>query len=94
MTASGDPHPPNEVGSSFTYGLVPQPRWIPGLSMSGDSIEINMSWPYDITKAVTLALNINNITNESPPYPAAGCLIGGSYDDIGRMFLFEARAKF
>ncbi len=54
----------------------------------------DLSLSYDITKAITLAVNINNITNEAPPFPVAGYLIGGNYDYIGRMFLFEARARF
>jgi outer membrane receptor protein involved in Fe transport len=60
----------------------------------GRNFTHDLSLSYDITKAITLALNINNITNESPPFPVAGYLIGGNYDYIGRMFLFEARAKF
>lgn len=69
VTASGNPHLQNEVGNSFTYGLVLQPRWIPGLSISGDYIEINIS------NAVEYA-GVGNLLEEcydAPSYPSAFC---------------------
>jgi outer membrane receptor protein involved in Fe transport len=69
ITASGNPHLENEVGNSFTYGLVLQPRWIPGLSISGDYIEIN------ITNAIEFAGIANLLENcyDAPTYPSATC---------------------
>jgi iron complex outermembrane receptor protein len=69
ITASGNPHLQNEVGNSWTYGLLIQPRFIPGLSISGDYIEIN------ITNAIEFA-GIGNLLEEcydTPGYPSATC---------------------
>ena len=69
ITASGNPHLQNEVGDSFTYGLVLQPRWIAGLTLSGDYIEIN------ITNAIEFAgiANLLEQCYDTPGYPSASC---------------------
>ena len=53
----------------------------------------DLSLSYDVTKNLTLGLNINNITDEPPPFPVAGYNVG-YYDFLDRMFLVQARARF
>lgn len=43
--SGGNPNLDNEVARSFTYGVVLQPRFIPGFSLSVDYVRINISNP-------------------------------------------------
>lgn len=43
ITSGGNPNLSNEVSDTWTYGLVLQPRFIPGLTISVDRIEINLT---------------------------------------------------
>ncbi|HEY7852721.1 MAG TPA: TonB-dependent receptor, partial [Caulobacteraceae bacterium] len=69
ITAGGNPHLKNEVGNSFTYGLLIQPRWVPGLSISGDYIEINISNAIEFAGIGTLLQQCY----DTPNYPSAAC---------------------
>jgi len=51
----GNPNLDNEVARSFTYGVVLQPRFIPGLSVSVDYIRINISNPISSLTVATIA---------------------------------------
>lgn len=42
ITTSGNPDLKNEISKSWTYGVVLQPRFIPGLTIVADRIEINL----------------------------------------------------
>jgi outer membrane receptor protein involved in Fe transport len=58
----------------------------------GRNFTHDLSLSYDISRRVTIQLNIDNITNQQPPFPATYAV--GYYDFIGRYFLFGAHAKF
>ena len=42
VTAGGNPNLRNEISDTLTYGIVLQPRFVPGLSISVDRIEIDL----------------------------------------------------
>ncbi len=69
VTAGGNPGLKNEVGNSFTYGVVLQPRFIPGLSVTADYVHI------DITNAIEYFGVGNLLENcyDSPTYPSSTC---------------------
>ena len=64
-----NPHLQNEIGNSYTYGLLIQPRWVPGLSISGDYIEINISNAIEFAGIGTLLQQCY----DTPNYPSAAC---------------------
>jgi iron complex outermembrane receptor protein len=69
VTIGGNPELKNETGSSWTYGVVLTPRFLPGLSMTADYIHI------DITDAIGFA-GIGDLLEQcydSPSYPDAAC---------------------
>ena len=69
VTAQGNAQLKNEIGNSWTYGLLVQPRFIPGLSMSIDYIHI------DITNAIEF-FGVGSLLEEcydSPSYPNSSC---------------------
>jgi outer membrane receptor protein involved in Fe transport len=43
VTSGGNPGLKNEIGNSFTYGLVAQPRFVPGLTLTANYIEVNIT---------------------------------------------------
>ncbi|PTS89807.1 TonB-dependent receptor [Sphingomonas sp. HMWF008] len=43
--SGGNPNLRNEVSDSYTFGVVVQPRWIRGLSLSADYVRINIKDP-------------------------------------------------
>ncbi|MFA5970674.1 MAG: TonB-dependent receptor [Sphingomonas sp.] len=45
IRTGGNPSLQNEVASSFTYGVIIQPRWVRGLSISVDYVNINLANP-------------------------------------------------
>jgi outer membrane receptor protein involved in Fe transport len=69
ITAGGNPHLKDEIGNSFTYGLLLQPRWVPGLSISGDYIEINIS---DAIEFAGIAVLLEQCY-DTPNYPSSAC---------------------
>jgi outer membrane receptor protein involved in Fe transport len=94
IMAGGNPKLKNEVGNSFTYGVVVQPRWTPGLTLTADYIQVT----------ITNALEAFNLTQEaaqcfdSPNYPndpscaaiqrdpKSGFIIGGTESFINAGF--------
>lgn len=69
ITVGGNPQLKNEIGDSWTYGVVLQPRFVPGLTVSADFVEI------DITNAIE-ALSIGNLMEgcyDAPTYPSEDC---------------------
>jgi len=69
VTVSGNPNLKNEVGNSWTYGLLLQPRWVPGLTLSGDYIEINIS---NEIESATVGVLLEQCY-DTPNYPSATC---------------------
>jgi len=69
ITAGGNPHLKDEIGNSFTYGVLLQPRWVPGLAISGDYIEINISNAIEFAGIGTLLEQCY----DTPGYPSASC---------------------
>lgn len=53
--SGGNPTLQNEVARSFSYGVIVQPRWIPGLTVSADYIDINISNPISNLSVATIA---------------------------------------
>jgi outer membrane receptor protein involved in Fe transport len=43
ISTGGNPNLKNEIGNSFTYGVVLRPHWTPGLQLTADYIEINLT---------------------------------------------------
>lgn len=43
LTVGGNPNLENEVSKTFTYGLVYTPKYIPGLTVSADRIQIDLT---------------------------------------------------
>ncbi|MBI1198613.1 MAG: TonB-dependent receptor plug domain-containing protein [Phenylobacterium sp.] len=43
LTVGGNPNLKNEVSKTWTYGLVYAPRYVPGLTLSADRIEIDLT---------------------------------------------------
>lgn len=42
VTSGGNPNLRNEVSNTFTYGIVIEPRFIPGLSFTADRIQVDL----------------------------------------------------
>ena len=55
-TTGGNPDLVVETANSWTVGLVAQPRWVPGLTVQADYINIEIE---DLIAARTLAQNLN-----------------------------------
>lgn len=69
VVASGNPKLKNEIGNSWTYGVVLQPRYFPGLTLSADFVEI------DISNAIEY-FGVGNLMEscyDSPTYPNDAC---------------------
>ena len=43
VTTGGNPNLRNEIAKTWTYGIVAQPRFIPGLTITADRIEIDLA---------------------------------------------------
>ena len=69
ITAGGNPDLKDEVGNSWTYGVLLQPRFIPGLTLSGDYIEINISNLIEFAGIGTLLEQCY----DTPTYPSSTC---------------------
>ena len=53
--SGGNPNLDNEVSRSFTYGVIVQPRFIPGLSVTADYIDIRIANPISNLSVATIA---------------------------------------
>lgn len=62
----------NEVSSSFTYGIVLEPRFIPGLSIYADYIDINITKPISNLSVATIASACFDNDNFNAADPANG----------------------
>ncbi|HEV2532306.1 TonB-dependent receptor domain-containing protein [Phenylobacterium sp.] len=69
VTTSGNPGLKNELGNSWTYGLVIEPHWVPGLALAIDYVHI------DLTKAIVNfnSTSILSTCYDSPTHPADVC---------------------
>lgn len=68
----GNPNLDNEVARSFTYGVVLQPRFIPGLSLSVDYIRIKISDPIASLTVAQIASGCFDNANFDTSNPANG----------------------
>jgi iron complex outermembrane recepter protein len=69
VTSGGNPTLQNEVAHSVNLGIVLTPRWVPGLSVSADYIQVLL------TDAIEYA-GVGNLMEEcydSPTYPTSTC---------------------
>jgi len=70
-TTGGNPDLDNEKADAFTIGAVIQPRFIPGLTLQGDYIQIDIE---DRIGAVTLDQNLETCFDADPAdFPNAAC---------------------
>ncbi|WP_288936572.1 TonB-dependent receptor [uncultured Sphingomonas sp.] len=70
--SGGNPTLQNEISSSFTYGVVIQPRFIPGLSITADYIDINITNPISNLTVATIASACFDNSNFNAADPANG----------------------
>jgi iron complex outermembrane receptor protein len=69
VTVSGNPNLKNEQADSYTFGTVIRPRWIPGLNISADYINISL-------KDSIVSLGGDDILNacyDASAYPSTFC---------------------
>ncbi len=69
ITTGGNASLKNEIGNSWTYGVVLEPRQVPGLSLSADYVEINIK---DAIEYFNVASSME-ACYDSPAYPDAAC---------------------
>jgi outer membrane receptor protein involved in Fe transport len=62
-STGGNPNLGNETANSFSVGLLAQPRWIPGLIIGADFIDINLD---DRIGAVSLEANLETCFDTDP----------------------------
>ncbi len=68
----GNPNLQNEVANSFTYGVVLQPRFLPGFSLSVDYINIKINQPIASLTVTQIAQGCFDNTNFNTNDPANG----------------------
>lgn len=68
----GNPNLKNEVSSSFTYGVSLSPRFIPGLTISADYVDINLTNPIQNLSVATIASACFDNPNFNAADPANG----------------------
>ncbi len=66
VTTGGNPDLRNEISNTWTYGVVLQPRFIPGMSIAVDRIEIDLQ---DGLSAFTTANFASNCYDDPDPAP-------------------------
>jgi outer membrane receptor protein involved in Fe transport len=71
----------------LTYTLANQ-----NILKVGSNYTNDLSVSYKVTKWLVARLNVNNITNQQPPYPFD--YSAGDYDYLGRYYNFALSAKF
>ena len=62
-TTGGNPDLQNETANSFSVGILAQPRWVPGLIIGADFIDINLD---DRIGAVSLEANLETCFDTDP----------------------------
>jgi len=69
ITTAGNSSLKNELGNSWTYGVVVEPHWVPGLALAADYVHI------DLTNAIVNfnATSILSTCYDSPSHPADVC---------------------
>jgi outer membrane receptor protein involved in Fe transport len=70
--SGGNPNLANEISRSFSYGIIIQPRWIPGLSISADYIDIRIANPISNLTVATIASGCFDNPNFNAADPANG----------------------
>jgi len=71
VTTGGNPQLKNEIGDSWTYGVVLEPRQVPGLSFSADYVAINIK---DAIEYFNVAGALE-ACYDSPNYPENACAL-------------------
>ena len=61
--SGGNPNLSNETANAFSVGLLAQPRWVPGLTVQVDYIDVAID---DAISAVTLEANLESCFNSDP----------------------------
>lgn len=69
VTNRGNPDLRNEISNTFTYGVVIEPSFVPGLTITADRLELDLS---DGLSAFTPA-TFMAVCYDSTPYPNAAC---------------------
>jgi outer membrane receptor protein involved in Fe transport len=87
ITSGGNPDLANEISHTWTYGLVWQPEFLPGLSLTADRIEINL------TNAITQFTPQNYLAAcyDSAPQPKTFC---GSFSRDSNGDIVTATSSF
>lgn len=62
-TTGGNPNLLNETANSFSVGILAQPRWVPGLTLKADYIDIELS---DAIGPVTVEANLESCFDSDP----------------------------
>ncbi len=70
--SGGNPSLKNEVSNSFTYGVITRPRFIPGLTIAADYINIHIKNPITNLSAATIASACFDNANFNAADPANG----------------------
>jgi len=78
--AGGNPNLANEVSDSFTYGVLIRPRWITGLTLSADYIDIDISGPISTQEAGAIAQGCF----DNPSFDASDPANGNSFCSLIR----------
>jgi outer membrane receptor protein involved in Fe transport len=95
-TSGGNPNLKEETAKTWTVGGVLQPRWIPGLTLSGDYYSIKIT---DAIQSVT-AQNIVNTCYDLPTFPNQFCSLftrnrnAASPQFLGFNFLQQTQINF
>jgi len=70
--SGGNPTLNNEVSRSFTFGVILQPRWISGLSISADYVDIRIANPISNLSVAQIASACFDNSNFNTADPANG----------------------
>jgi iron complex outermembrane recepter protein len=89
-TAGGNPDLQEETATTWTVGVVLQPRWIPGLSISADYYNVEIE---DAIAAVAAQDVVNNCY-DSATFPNQYCDLFDRRADFGLSFLRQTQLNF
>lgn len=89
-TSGGNPDLQEETAKTFTAGAVLQPRFIPGLTISGDYYDIRIE---DAIQSVS-AQNIVNNCFDLPTFPNQFCALFTRGPNLGFNFLRQTQLNF
>lgn len=70
--SGGNPNLENEQADSYTYGVIVRPRFIPGLSISADYIDIKLKKPISFLSVAAIAAACFDNPNFNAADPANG----------------------